>query len=227
MENAALGSKDGSPESKWLYTCKCRHCLWYSTKKHWSDSSYFLCILSVLRARYGKPVVQLVTFYEQCFPTHSISRRHFQPLQLLNISSPQFPWAVGLITSPRGHFSHLMNSSRLPVNLIPTCVAEKRNVGNGGPTRWDCFFLSPFMPKTTEMGHLVPTKAFYCRTQMQPCCLHPLGAPTHLPCPTLSANAEPISKGHCQKWHNEAESIMTPYVVIGQERVNRSFSSRI
>ena len=40
------------------------------------------------------------------FPTHSISRGHFQPLQALNILSFQFPWAVGLKTSSRGHFSH-------------------------------------------------------------------------------------------------------------------------
>ena len=29
--------------------------------------------------------------------------------------------------------------------------------------------------------------------QAQPCCLDPSGAPTHLPCPTLSAHTEPIS----------------------------------
>jgi len=28
-------------------------------------------------------------------------------------------------------------------------IAEKPalNSGNGGPTRWDCLFLTPFMPK--------------------------------------------------------------------------------
>ena len=31
---------------------------------------------------------------------------HFQPLQALNVLSFQFPLAVGLETSPRGHFSY-------------------------------------------------------------------------------------------------------------------------
>jgi len=58
-----------------------------------------------------------------------------------------------------------------------------------------------------EMAHPVPTKAFLklypdkatLSLQTQPCCLHPLGAPTHLPLSNLSAHTEPISKGHCQK----------------------------
>jgi len=44
------------------------------------------------------------------------------------------------------------------------------------------------------------TKAFLeLSPGTQPCCLHPLGVPTHLPYPALSAHAEPVSKGHCQK----------------------------
>jgi len=35
--------------------------------------------------------------------------------------------------------------------------------------------------------------------QKQPCCLHPMGAPTHLPLSALSAGAEPKSQGDCQK----------------------------
>ena len=31
------------------------------------------------------------------------------------------------------------------------------------------------------------------------------------PCPALSAEAEPISKGHCRKWHHEAESLIIAY----------------
>ena len=35
------------------------------------------------------------------------------------------------------------------------------------------------------------------------CCLHPLGAPTS-PYPTLLLkHAEPLSKGHCRKWHHK------------------------
>jgi len=44
-------------------------------------------------------------------------------------------------------------------------------------------------------GQQWPTQSrprhFQSRAQRQPCCLHPSDAPTHLPCPTLSALAEP------------------------------------
>jgi len=92
----------------WYTVYKCRHCLRYSTKSAEvmavnfcisCDSWY--SILSVLWAQYGKPVSTIGNFYEQCFPTHSISRGHFQPLQLLNILSLLFPWAVGLRLLPK------------------------------------------------------------------------------------------------------------------------------
>ena len=31
--------------------------------------------------------------------------------------------------------------------------------------------------------------------------------PTHVPLSRSSAPAEPTSKGHCQKWHNETEGL--------------------
>ena len=48
----------------------------------------------------------------------------------------------------------------------------------------------------TEMGLPVTCqpRPFCCGAQTRPCCLHPSGAPTHLPCPALSAHTEPISK---------------------------------
>ena len=63
-------------------------------------------------------------------------------------------------------------------------VAEKRAMyaGNGGPTRQDSYFLSPFMPKTAEMALPVPTKTFLSRSP-DTASLHPSGAPTHLPLP--------------------------------------------
>jgi len=46
------------------------------------------------------------------------------------------------------------------------------------------------------MAHPVPTKAFVQPNQEAATLLD---APTHLLCPTLSADAEPKSQGHCQK----------------------------
>ena len=39
--------------------------------------------------------------------------------------------------------------------------------------------------------------------------------PPTSPCPMLSAEAEPISKGHCWKWHHEAESLLTLTYSVG------------
>ena len=39
------------------------------------------------------------------------------------------------------------------------------NTGNGGPTRQDSYFLSPFMLKTREMAYPAPTKA---RSKLSP-----------------------------------------------------------
>ena len=102
---------------------------------------------------------------------------------------------------------------------ISKCLTEKwaLNAGNGGPSRWDCLFLTPFVPKRTEMalpsanqviprdkprhGHAV------CTLQLHP--------PTS-PYPTLIAEAEPISKG--RKWHHEAESLMTDISTMGRNK---------
>ena len=45
-------------------------------------------------------------------------------------------------------------------------VAENRAMyaGNGGPTKPDGYFLTPFMPKTMEMALPVPTKTFLPRS---------------------------------------------------------------
>jgi len=59
------------------------------------------------------------------------------------------------------------------------------------------------------MALLVPTKAFLSRAQAHghAFCVHWVHPPT-FPYPALSAHAEPVSKGHCWKWHHEAESLM-------------------
>ena len=40
------------------------------------------------------------------------------------------------------------------------------------------------------------------KAQRRPCCLHPSGAPSHLPL-SRPFSKEPISKGHCRKWHHK------------------------
>ena len=44
--------------------------------------------------------------------------------------------------------------------------------------------------------------------------------PPTSPCPALSAHAEPMSQGHCRKWHHEAESLMTDISAIGPKEWN-------
>ena len=54
------------------------------------------------------------------------------------------------------------------------------NTGNGGPTRQDSYFLSPFMPKTAQMTLPVPTKTFL---PWSPDTAILFAPPTHLPLP--------------------------------------------
>ena len=56
------------------------------------------------------------------------------------------------------------------------------NTGNGGPTRQDSYFLSPFMPKTVEMAFPVPTKTFLPRSPDTAMLFAPSGC-THPPPP--------------------------------------------
>ena len=54
------------------------------------------------------------------------------------------------------------------------------------------------------MAHPVPTNVFYSQAQKQPCCLHLLGALTHLPLshPFYSCTANFFSKKCWAKWHH-------------------------
>ena len=92
-----------------------------------------------------------------------------------------------------------------PPEKCQPAVAKKRtmNTGNGGPTRQDSYFLSPFMPKTAEMALPVPTKTFLSQSPDAAMLFAPFGCthppPRPLSCPfCLSADAEPISQGHCR-----------------------------
>ena len=50
-------------------------------------------------------------------------------------------------------------------------------------------------------------------------CTHPPS-----PSPALSAEAEPISKGHCQKWHHEAKTLMMLIGAMGpKELINGTY----
>jgi len=53
--------------------------------------------------------------------------------------------------------------------------------------------------------------------QRQPCCLHHLGAPTYL---ALSAESEPISKGHCRKWHHKMKFSCQIYLATSGKGLN-------
>ena len=55
---------------------------------------------------------------------------------------------------------------------------------------------------------------------MWPCCLHLAGAPTHVPQYSPFYWSRTYLQRTYRKWHHEAESLMTLYGVIGQERVN-------
>ena len=83
---------------------------------------------------------------------------------------------------------------------------------NGGPTRPEHCFLSRFMQSRREVAHLVLSQA-----QKQPCCLHPLGAPTHFPPFLLKQNLSP--KGHCWKWHHKYQNRQLQLVVKGLKDV--------
>ena len=74
------------------------------------------------------------------------------------------------------------------------------NAGNGGPTRQDSYFLSPFMPKTVEMALPVPTKTFLSRSPDTAMLFAPSGC-THPPPPVppflLSQNLSPKDIAGC------------------------------
>ena len=67
------------------------------------------------------------------------------------------------------------------------------------------------------MAHSKPTKAFPKLRDGHAVCTLGVHPPTS-PSPTLSAEAEPISKGHCRKWDPNNKGIMLPSVnqVTGQ-----------
>ena len=114
---------------------------------------------------------------------------------------------------------HPPNSKRLLQSLkkCQPAVAEKRalNTGNGGPTGWDCLFPIRFMPERIEMALPLPTTLFLDLSQYAVMLFAPFEC-FHLPPPPRpSAEAEPISKGHCRKWHHEAESLMTDISTMG------------
>ena len=66
--------------------------------------------------------------------------------------------------------------------------------GNGGPTKPDGYFLTPFMPKTMEMALPVPNKTFLPRSPDTAMLFAPSGC-THPPPPVppflLSQNLSP------------------------------------
>ena len=136
---------------------------------------------------------------------HRCAREHANHTHMPTLSiefSPKQGW------NPVNHSSRQVTKASLP------------NMGALQGKRAIIFsFIQPVdvhMHWRKEMTQQVPTKVFLklypdkatLSLQTKPCCLHPLGAPTHLPLSTLSAHTEPISKGHSQKWHYKAECLM-------------------
>jgi len=73
--------------------------------------------------------------------------------------------SVGLLSSkllPEVISAILKRYVLWPHPPISKCLAEKwaLNAGNGVPTRWDCLFLTPFMPKRTEIALPCQTSHF-------------------------------------------------------------------
>ena len=147
-------------------------------------------------------------------PESSCSRSSYQRF-LVSELKYRFP---NTFRTARARVSRNLNGLAIksPAKWQPA-VAEKRAMyaGNGGPTKSDGYFLTPFMTKTMEMALPVLTKTFLPRSPDTPMLFAPSGC-THPPPPALSAVAEPISKRHCLKTHDEAEIIMTTFGV-GQQ----------
>ena len=142
-----------------------------------------------------------------------LSLGHFQSIEHLNIPSFLFPGVAGLETAHTGNFSytkHIVTSPHPPINELAIkppekcqpAVAEKwtTNTRNGGPTRQDSYFLSPFMPKTAEMALPVLTKTFLSRSPDTAMLFAPSGC-THPPPPVppflLSQNLSPKDIAGC------------------------------
>jgi len=131
---------------------------------------------------------------------------------------PNFSF-LGLETAPRSNFSHSKqmhdsNHTRQLMNIHLRLLGSV-NLAQLINMTW-----------TLEMKALQgKTACFYARkdrnapsstNQGLPTAGHthgyaPIGTSTHFPCPTLSALAEPISKGHCRKWHHETKSPTTSH----------------
>ena len=87
-------------------------------------------------------------------------------------------------------------------------------VRNGGPTRPEVCFLSPFMQRR-ETTLPVPTKAFYSQAQKQPCCLHPLSVPTHLPLSHPFCSRRTYLQKTLREVTSQAQSLPKSLVVKG------------
>ena len=105
---------------------------------------------------------------------------------------------------------------------MPTCHSWKTGLEHWkwGACKVDRLFLTPFMPNRTEYG---PPSANKVVSTTKPRHGHAVFTlqvhPPTSPYPALSAEAEPISKRHCQKWHHEAETLMTYISAMGPKEL--------
>ena len=114
---------------------------------------------SIINIRIGGAELEPPTF--NSLGSEFTSQGHFNSLELLNISQFLFSWVVRLKTAPRGNFNHSWKMWLWAHPPISKCidkswekcqpaVTEKQalNAGNGGLTKWDCLFLTPFVLKS-------------------------------------------------------------------------------
>ena len=95
-------------------------------------------------------------------------------------------------------------------------IAEKQalNAGKRGPTGETTRFQVHLCQTQQKWPSRCQPRPFYSQAQTWPCCLYPLGAPTHLPI----SHPKDIAKSAIM---TPAESLTTSYEVICLERVKQ------
>jgi len=77
---------------------------------------------------------------------------------------------------------------------------------NGALQGWEDCFLSPFVQLTRKKGFPEPTKLFLTLSPDMAMLFAPFRCTQPPPlCAVFSTYAEPISKGHCWKWHHKTK----------------------
>jgi len=97
------------------------------------------------------------------------------------------------LTTPTDKQTSVKSLGKLP-NWCSRTEKLTLDAGNGGPTRWDGLFLSPFNRNGCSHSLAKPKHSHALFSLWE--------NPRTSPCPNLSAH---IDQGHFWKWHQEAE----------------------